>query len=173
MILSMGYQIKLFLLTVLIGLISGFVYDLIKVTRRIIKHSNFIVQLEDFLYWIIISAATFFVLLNKNSGQVRGFCILGALFGMILYAFILSKSVVKLLYSIINFVIKVSINTIKIVLTPIKIMLKILNIPYSFLKFYFDKIYLATKKSLHASNHYAKIRSKKLLNNIKIIFKKI
>lgn len=173
MILSMVSQVKLFLMTILIGISAGFVYDLIKSMRKIIRHNNFVIQLEDFIYWITISVAMFFIMLSKNSGQVRGFCIGGALFGMLLYSLTLSKFVVNICVSTINFIMKIVINTIRIILYPIRILLNIIEVPWNFVKIRFIKIAKAIKKYLYISNRYAKIKSKGTLNNLKIIFKKI
>ena len=173
MILSMSLQVKLFLLTILIGIASGFAYDIIKTMRKIFKHNNIFIQIEDFLYWIIVSSTMFLIMLNKNSGQIRGFCIGGVLFGMLLYNIILSKVVVKSLVSIINFVAKIIINVLRIIFYPVKILIKILSVPYNFFVKYIIKMVRYIKKYLYISNRYAKIKSKRTLNNLKIIFKKI
>ncbi len=167
MILSMSNQVKLFLLAILIGLTTGFIYDMIKTIRKIIRHNNFAIQVEDFLFWIIISASTFFIMLNKNSGQIRGYCIGGALFGMLLYSLTLSKFVVSTSVGIVNFFIKIIMNALRIIFLPVKFVIKI--IPWQ----YFIAVKNFFQKYLYISNHYAKIKSKRTLNNLKIIFKKI
>lgn len=173
MILSMNEQIKLFLLTILIGIITGFTYDIIKTMRKIIPHNNFSIQLEDFLFWIIISCATFFIMLNKNSGQIRAFCIGGSFFGMLVYSLTLSKFVVNSAVAVINFIMKIIMNVLKIILYPVKIIIKILNVPWNFISKYIFSSAAAIRKYLYISNRYAKIKSKHTLNNLKIIFKKI
>lgn len=173
MIMSMGWQVKLFLLTVLIGIIFGIVYDVIKTMRKIFAHSNIIIQIEDFIYWIVISSAMFLIMLNKNSGQVRGFCIGGTLLGMLLYSILLSKFVVKSLVSILNFVAKIILNVLRIMAYPIRILIKILAGPSKFILNYIFGMGCLIKKYLYISNQYAKIKGKRSLNNLKIIFKKI
>ena len=70
MILSMGSQVKLFLLTILLGVITGFIYDLIKTLRKILKHNNFMIQVEDFLFWIWKVH-----FLRREKREAYGFCI--------------------------------------------------------------------------------------------------
>ena len=167
MILSMSNQVKLFLLAFLIGIATGFIYDMIKTIRKIIYHNNFAIQVEDFLFWIIISGATFFIMLNKNSGQIRSFCIGGALFGMLLYSLTLSKFVVATSVGIVNFLLKIIMNALRIIFLPVKFIIKI--IPWH----YFVVVKKFFQKYLYISNHYAKIKGKRTLSNLKIIFKKI
>ena len=162
MILSMGSQVKLFLLTILIGIITGFIYDLIKTLRKIVNHNNFFVQCEDLLFWVLVSTGIFFIMLNKNSGQIRGFCIIGVFTGMLLYGILFSSIVLKISVGTTNFLIKVMVNSIRIMFFPIRLLMKILSGPLSFIK-----------KNLHALNQYIKIKLKRALDSIKIIFKKI
>ena len=173
MILSMNEQIKLFLLAILIGVATGFIYDIIKTLRKIFAHNNFMVQAEDFLFWLAISLGMFFIMQSKNSGQVRSFVIGGALFGMLVYSLTISKFVVKFSVATVNFVIKIFVSALRIILWPIKLIIKILNVPWNFLKGYLLAIAKFIKKHLYISNRYAKIRTRHALNNLKIIFKKI
>ena len=162
MILSMGSQVKLFLFMILLGVITGFIYDLIRTLRKIIKHNNFMIQIENFLFWILISTGIFFMILNKNSGQIRGFCIIGVFSGMILYSMLFSFMILKILVSLSNFFMRIILNAIKIIFGPVRLLIKILSGPLNFIK-----------KNLYMLNHYVKIKLKRALDNIKIIFKKI
>ena len=107
MILSVNNQVKLFFLMILSGLLIGFFYDLLRLGRKIIKHKDFFVQVEDFLFWIIISGGIFLLILRKNFGQVRFFCIGGIFFGLFFYWIIFSAFVLKILFYISDFFIKV------------------------------------------------------------------
>lgn len=173
MILSMSDQASLFLTTIIIGICIAFVYDWIRVLRNIIRHPNFIMQLEDGLYWISVSLFIFFIMLNKNYGEIRAFSICGVFLGMIIYFFTISYYFMKFSLSIVNFLKKIIILIIKIILTPIKLILKLLNYPYCLLKGIFGKFYLSNKKTLRKYKKCARMKKDRVLKDIKIIFRKI
>ncbi len=91
MILSMSNQAFLFFNSVLFGFAVGFVYDVLNVFRKVIYHYKIFIQIEDFFYWIFSALCLFFIMLQKNSGEIRFFLICGAFIGMILYFTILSR----------------------------------------------------------------------------------
>jgi len=91
MILSMNYQTFLFFSAVAFGFFAGFLYDFFKIFRKIVRHKKIFVQIEDFFYWTACSLVLFFIMLEENFGEVRGFLILGAFVGMILYFVLLSR----------------------------------------------------------------------------------
>lgn len=173
MILSMSSQASLFLTTVIIGVCLGFIYDWIRVFRNIIKHANIIIQIEDALYWIAISLAVFFIMLNKNYGEIRAFSIFGSFLGMIVYFFTISHIFMSVSMAIINFIKKVIIVTIRIIITPFRIILKILSYPAKYIKGKLNKMCSYEKKILKKYYLYAKIKRRKTINNIRVIFKKI
>jgi spore cortex biosynthesis protein YabQ len=169
----MPRQIKLFLISLLVGVYAGILYDLIRVLRKLIKHNLFFIQLEDFFYWIIISSGVFFVMLSKNSGEVRSFCIAGSLIGMNIYAILFSKLIETIVFNTIKFIIRFIINILKIILYPIRLIIKILSIPFNFLKKYFGYTHNFLKNKSNKIKRYSKIKIKQKINNIKIFFKKI
>lgn len=133
MILSMSNQFILFLMSTALGFISGFIYDLFRVFRRIIKHNKFFVQLEDFIYWIILALIIFFIILQKNSGEIRAFLFLGFFIGMILYFTTLSRLFLKFSKKLIDF---------------IKQILKVVFLPVFSVYLFFKKIFLYFKQML-------------------------
>ena len=73
MILSIEFQAELFRDMFLIGVICGFVYDLIRLLRANIKHSRWIMCIEDVFYWAGVIMSAYMFMLSENSGQVRIF----------------------------------------------------------------------------------------------------
>lgn len=72
------------------GALIAVAYDLLRICRRCVKHSRFLVSLEDFLFWVICAIFIFLVLYQENNGILRWYCIGGALIGMLLYGKIVS-----------------------------------------------------------------------------------
>lgn len=67
------------------GILMMVLYDLIRIFRRLIRHSVLAVAVEDVLYWIVCGILIFRMLYLENSGAIRGFAIAAVVLGMILY----------------------------------------------------------------------------------------
>lgn len=77
------------------GVILIFVYDLLRIIRRLVPHSTVWIALEDFLFWAGSAITIFAMLYRENDGYLRGFSIGGVAAGMLLYSLLLSRFVVK------------------------------------------------------------------------------
>ncbi|NLP14027.1 MAG: spore cortex biosynthesis protein YabQ [Clostridium sp.] len=163
---SVSNQAYVFLSCVLGGMIIAFVYDIFRVRRKAIKSGNLIVYFEDFIYWIIVALVLFAVVYRSNEGEIRGYLILGVIIGIILYAFLLSRIVMKVFLFLIRVVYKVAVFAFTIILLPIKIVLKLLGFPakriYKIISQCINKIKRASRNKLD------RLRiSKKLFKNIR------
>lgn len=90
-------ELHFFLISVLWGLLVLLAYDQLRIIRRVIRHSTFIVAIQDMIFWIMASVFIFAMIYVKNSGTIRGFSVMGIAIGMTLYHYILSDWIVKLL----------------------------------------------------------------------------
>jgi len=171
MILSMGEQVRLFLSTVALGIGLGLAYDFIRLFRRLVRHSKIFCGLEDLFYWFAVLGAVFYFMLNKNYGEIRMFSVMGFFIGMVLYMMSISGIVLKIMMIAANFIKAVIIKAAAIILYPFKILMNILRIPYSFILSLYRKLCIRGKKVLHKSGRYAKIKSRKLKEDLKIIRK--
>ena len=165
MILSMESQVILFLTTIAAGFAIGFIYDIFRVIRLIFKHPDFLLHIEDILYWLFVAFLMFYIMLFQNYGEIRFFSIIGAFIGMALYFLTISKLFMGVSKAIVEFVKKIVLGLIYVILFPFKILFKIIMVPYQAIK----KI---IKKVLQKSNRYAKIRIRKIFGEFKIILKK-
>ncbi len=87
---------NVFLLYALImGIFITFLYDVLRILRRVIPHSGFFVSLEDLGFWIYCAARVFLLLHRESDGSLRWFAVLGAIFGMYLYKKCVSPYFVK------------------------------------------------------------------------------
>lgn len=77
------------------GVILIFVYDLLRIIRRLIPHGTVWIAVEDFLFWAGSALTIFAMLYRENDGYLRGFSIGGVVLGMLLYSLLLSKFIVK------------------------------------------------------------------------------
>lgn len=79
----------------LMGFFITFLYDWIRVFRRVCPHASFFISLEDLVFWIYCAGAVFMLLYRESNGNLRWFAIAGAMSGMLLYKKCISAFFVK------------------------------------------------------------------------------
>ena len=84
-------EVRLFAVCLLLGIGLAFIYDIIRVFRRLFKHKDWLVDLEDLLYWIFTGWGVFETLFLFNRGALRGYAFLGLFLGVLLYTLTLSR----------------------------------------------------------------------------------
>lgn len=77
------------------GAMITFVYDVIRIFRRLISHGNLWIAVEDGLFWIWTSLRIFSVLYRENDGSFRMYTILTMTAGMLLYHNTIGEPFVK------------------------------------------------------------------------------
>ena len=77
------------------GVFITFLYDCLRILRRVLPHARFLVSLEDLAFWTYCGAQVFLLMYRESNGTLRWFAVLGALAGMIAYKKIASALLVK------------------------------------------------------------------------------
>lgn len=77
-------ELTFFAHSVLMGLVITFVYDWIRVLRRLFKHGAVLTSFEDIVFWLICGLSVFYMLYRENNGTLRWFAVAGAMIGMLL-----------------------------------------------------------------------------------------
>lgn len=92
--------------TVLEALAMGaaccFIYDILRIFRRIFPRGSVLTGLEDILWWIVAAIAVFTFMYRANGGVVRAYIIVFMMLGMIIWEITLGKLIVKYISKIIN-----------------------------------------------------------------------
>lgn len=91
----MGSENVFLLHAFLMGIFITFVYDLLRIFRRVIPHAAFFVSLEDIAFWIYCGAEVFLLMYHEGDGSLRWFAVMGAMAGMFLYKKLVSGLFVK------------------------------------------------------------------------------
>ena len=148
-ILSMPGQAQLFLLSVCFGAVIGLLFDLFRILRKTLPHPAFLIQLEDLIFWLAVTGLMFYFLLNENFGEIRLFTLLGAALGAILYFYTLSRIIMKVSVTVIEFLKRVIGTAVRILLTPLRFLWRLTG-PYVKKWTYFVKLRagIALKKTL-------------------------
>ncbi len=108
----------------LLGISITFLYDSVRIIRRVVRHGNSLIAFEDLVFWILCSYLIFDMLMRENSGALRWFAIGGSLLGMIVFKGTISKYYVKYGSLILNKTIKMILKLLFVILRPICFLLK-------------------------------------------------
>ena len=91
----MASEYEFLLHALLMGIFITFVYDILRILRRVIPHNGFMVSLEDIGFWIYCAEKVFLMMYHESDGNLRWFAVIGALVGMLLYKKLVSPWFVK------------------------------------------------------------------------------
>ena len=124
MVISTTYELQSFFASIVMGILFGVIYDLLKSIRTAFgKHT-----LPDIFMWSTIILVSAIIWYNFQSGEVRWYMVAGALLSGVLYFLLISRAVfcvllflVRKIYCFFNIILK-------LLLTPIKFLCKILRV---------------------------------------------
>ncbi|MBQ3601273.1 MAG: spore cortex biosynthesis protein YabQ [Lachnospiraceae bacterium] len=89
------------------GLVIMAVYDILRLFRRIIRHKYIIINIEDFIFWILAGFVVFFSFYEQNDGALRWYIIVGVLGGAYIYKASFGRFLVKYASKYINKIINI------------------------------------------------------------------
>ncbi|EEG76631.1 spore cortex biosynthesis protein YabQ [Dethiobacter alkaliphilus] len=95
-------QVHTFALTIMLGLLIGLGYDMLRAVKRFIRFSRGMQFIVDFLFWLSVTVMVFLALLASNWGEVRMYVFIGLGTGGIFYTLILSRFCHSLMVSILE-----------------------------------------------------------------------
>lgn len=101
-----------------VGAAITFLYDCLRILRRVIPHKQFAVSLEDLFFWIFCAVQVFLWMYRVTNGGMRWFAVLGALVGMWLYKKLFSGLFVTFVSKILTWVLGVLIKILRIFVKP-------------------------------------------------------
>ena len=141
------------------GILSGFLYDILRAKRKVFNVSKTGIIIEDILFCIICGGLVLYCTFRFNSGEVR----VGAFFcialGFSLYYLILRNRVLKVLVKAI-IVIKKSIKfLLKTVLFPVKIIIRLFRKPACIIVWYAGSKYKRFKSIFRVNINKLKKRA--------------
>lgn len=102
----------------LMGIFITFVYDILRIIRRVIPHGVLLVSLEDIGFWIYCGVKVFLLMYHESNGTLRWFAIFGALVGMTVYKKTISPFFVKYVSLLLQKLLKVVGKIGNIILKP-------------------------------------------------------
>ncbi len=121
-------QAYLFFVFIINGILIGLIFDLFRISRKVIKTNNLMTYIEDFIFWILTGFIVLYSIFVFNNGELRLFMFIGIILGVIIYILLMSRYFIEINMKIIN--------TIKSI---IKILFKPINFVFAFLRKIFIK----------------------------------
>ena len=113
---EVGYQVGIFVLCCIAGVVVALLFDVFRISRRVVRTSTVATCVEDLMFWIISALFMFALSLKFNDGEIRWYMFLGLAFGAIIYFGTFSRFVVKCSVAVISFFKKLLITIFKILL---------------------------------------------------------
>lgn len=141
-------QLTSFIYFILTGIFLGIIFDIFRISRRTIKTSDFITNLEDILFGLIAGVTILISIFKFNNGELRLYIFIGLSIGIILNMLFISKYFIKINIYIINFIKKVFKSLFKPIIFLIKFIKKILFKPFLFIIFNIRKLIKQITKKL-------------------------
>ena len=86
------------------GVISGFVFDLFRCKRKNFTTSNWLVYIEDLLFWMIIGGIALYTSYVACNGQIRVFMLISMLLGAMIYFLTFSKICYKVFETLCRYI---------------------------------------------------------------------
>ena len=127
-------QSELFFISIQIGVVIGIIFDVIRIFRKTIRHHNFIVQIEDMLFWVCSGFTGFYMLYNCNYADIRPYILIGILMGACFYFLTFSIIVMKVMTYIVEISKRILHKAYRIVMKPIYKMVEYIIIPIERMK---------------------------------------
>lgn len=147
-----------FLISVLSGAIIAFLYDILRIKRRIVAASDSVVNGEDILFFAFAAAFLFYVAFKKNGGEVRLQGFLGGGLGIFLYAALVRNRFVNLGETILKWLIKTAVLVFKTALFPLLIVFRALKKPVRIVAWYTGRALRRARRVARCQKERAKMR---------------
>ena len=134
------------------GCAAALLYDLLRVLRLQTRHRPIVVSLEDLFYFLVCAAVTFGFALKDNSGQIRGYILIGELLGWGCWHLTAGELAVKIASGIFALLRRVVLAVARVALFPFyclwKLALKILGLLSRPMKLFLKKVIQTQKYNL-------------------------
>ena len=95
-------QFYFFFFSAFWGVGMCFIYDGLRIWRRLIHHSLRQMNIQDIVYWICMTVVLFYLLFTYNRGEIRSYTIAGMIVGCFFYQKTISPVWVELVYRLLR-----------------------------------------------------------------------
>ncbi|MBQ4059379.1 MAG: spore cortex biosynthesis protein YabQ [Lachnospiraceae bacterium] len=96
-------EAHLFMICLSLGALLAMIYDAVRILRLLFRHKDWLVDIEDLIYWIFTAGLVFRTLFRYNQGVLRGYAFLGMFLGVVLYLLTLSGLLLRVIKCILPY----------------------------------------------------------------------
>ncbi len=157
---SVPMEAGFFLTSVVGGLVSAFLYDLLRISRRVAGPCDAVVNAQDALFMAVAAMLVFVAAYLKNGGEVRWQGFAGFGLGGGLYAFVVKNRILNLGTFLIGLAVRVAEKVLRVLLFPFVLVFRIFRKPVSFVMWY-------TGRGVKRAKRVARIGGSKLRIRLK------
>ncbi|MBQ9278083.1 MAG: spore cortex biosynthesis protein YabQ [Lachnospiraceae bacterium] len=90
-------QGNMFVVSLIMGICMGAVYDVLRSIRKNFNHSDMLVGIEDIIYWLFFTWLFIENIFKYNDGSFRIYIFVVAITGLVIYKNTISSGIFKLL----------------------------------------------------------------------------
>ncbi|WMJ76757.1 MULTISPECIES: spore cortex biosynthesis protein YabQ [unclassified Sedimentibacter] len=154
------------------GMLLGFIWDIYRLVRHYTKLSAFATAIGDILYWLISIYIGIQLIFDISFGNVRFFILIGFISGALLYFYGISRYILKAAIFIVDAILKFIKKIISLLIDPIKYVANMLINKFKILLYPIKLKYEKTRNTAKKRYKFFKFRVKKLSKNKKMIYNK-
>lgn len=147
-----------FLACIVSGALIAFLYDIVRISRRLISVSDPIVNAQDIVFFALAALVLFYTAFTKNSGEVRLQGFLGGAIGVFGYAFLVRNRFVNLGEAVLKWLIKFIIWLLSTVAFPLRIIFRALKKPVVVVAWYTGQALKRARRVAKCQGARAKMR---------------
>ena len=133
---------------ILWGLELAVFFDIFSIFRNVVRHKNFFIYAEDFLYWIACALFVFDHLYEIGDGYIRWYMALGVGIGMLAYKLTLSKWIVRSISYVLNLIKRIAVKIIRILIKPFGLIVHKIRSLAGYLRAIAKSVFRLLKKKL-------------------------
>ncbi len=143
------------------GVCAAFLYDILRVSRRIHRPSDAVVNIEDIIFMTLAGVILFAAAYLGNSGEIRWQGFIGWGIGAVSYAVIVKNRVLNIGTFLVKWTVEIARRVLKILLFPIELIMKALRRPIHIVMWYTGQKIRCAKQVAKRSGDKARLRMKK------------
>lgn len=159
---SVPTEFQFFLLSIVSGIVSAFLYDILRISRRIVRVSDAVINIEDILFFIAAAFLIFVAAYLKNSGELRWQSFIGFATGICIYIFTVKNRLLNISTIIIRFIVRITGAVLSVILFPLRLIFKIFRKPVSVIAWYTGMGVRRVKSAAKSKGIKARITAKNL-----------
>lgn len=160
---TVSMELGFFLASFAAGIFAALLYDILRISRRIIGPKDAIVTFEDILFLTATAFLLFYAAYKKNDGELRWHSFIGGGLGVIMYIIIVRNRFLNLSIFLIKWAVKFLEKALYILCFPVRLFLRIFKKPVNIIIWYTGRKIRRARRLVRCKGNSFRIKCKKTL----------